>query len=344
MTGKERFLATVAREKVDRPAVWMSAPVGREMDLLCAHYGVRDWHELQVAANDDVYAFDIPYDSGYATSIAAAFDWYQNGTNVDPDHRTLTADGCFKNAEEIADLAFFKWPDPTKYIDRDECRRRAAAAPKDRAVLAQVWSAHFQDACASFGMETALMNMVAEPELYKAVDDKLVEFYLRANEYIYEACRGLIDTVIFANDFGSQRGLLISRDLIHNLVMPNSKKLVDQAHAYGLKAIYHSCGAVMDAYDEMIDIGVDVIHPVQVAAEGMDPQIIHDRFGDRVSFCGAVDIQYLLPTGTPEQVKAEVRRLREIFPTGLVISPSQGVILDDVPPENIRAMLEAAEE
>lgn len=343
MTSKERFYATIAREKVDRPAVWMSAPIGAEMDNLCKHYGVSNWHELQVAAGDDVYAVDIPYDSGYATSIAAAFNWYE-GSKVDPAKRTLSADGCFKDAEELEDLAFFEWPDPVKYIDADELLRRVEAAPKDRTVLLQLWSAHFQDVCASFGMETALMNMIANPELYRAVDEKVVNFYLRANEYIYEITKGKADAVIFANDFGSQLGLLISKQMIHDFVMPNSRKLVEQAHSYGLKVIYHSCGAVMDAYDEMLGIGVDVIHPVQVTAKGVDIRKIKEQYGDRASFCGAVDIQYLLPNGTPEEVKATVRELREIFPTGLVISPSQGVLLDDVPPENIQAMLEAAKE
>ena len=74
----------------------------------------------------------------------------------------------------------------------------------------------------------------------------------------------------------------------------------------------------------------------------MQPQRIKDAYGDRVSFCGGVDIQELLPNGTPEQVRAKVRELREIFPTGLIISPSQGVILDDVPPENVAAMLDEA--
>lgn len=342
MTGKERFYAAAARQAVDRPPVWMSAPVGPELDHICRYYGVKDWHELQVKVGDDVYAFDIPYDSGYATSIAAAFDWYMNGSNVDPEHRTLTADGCFKDAEEIEDLDFFDWPDPEKYIDLEEVKRRCAAAPKDRAVLAQVWSAHFQDACASFGMETALMNMVANPEIYQAVDDKIVNFYLRANELILEATKGMLGAIIIANDFGTQRGLMISRDMIHKYVMPGSKKLIDQAHSYGVKVIYHSCGAVFDAMPELIEARADFIHPLQATAAGMDPRRIKAAYGDKVSFCGGVDIQELLPNGTPEQVRAKVRELREIFPTGLIISPSQGVILDDVPPENIAAMLDEA--
>lgn len=342
MTGKERFHAAAARQPVDRPPVWMSAPIGIELDRICAYYGVKNWHELQVKVCDDVYAFDIPYDSGYATSIAAAFDWYMNGSNVDPEHRTLTADGCFKDAEEIRDLEFFQWPDPTKYIDVDELRRRCEMAPSDRATLAQVWSAHFQDACASFGMETALMNMAANPEIYQAVDEKIVEFYLKANELIFEATKGKLDAIIIANDFGSQLGLMISREMIHDFVMPGAKRIIEQAHSYGVKVIYHSCGAIFDAMPELIAAGADFIHPLQATARGMDPRRIKDAYGEQVAFCGGVDIQELLPRGTCEQVRAKVRELREIFPTGLVISPSQGVILDDVPPENIAAMLDEA--
>lgn len=313
MKGRERFYATVAREKVDRPAVWMSAPVGQELVNMCRYYGVRDWHELQVKAGDDVYAFDIPYDSGYATSIAAAFDWYQNGSNVDPEHRTLTADGCFKQAEELSDLDFFDWPDPEKYIDREECLRRCLAAPQDRAVLGQVWSAHFQDSCAAFGMETALMNMVTNPEIYKAVDEKIVNFYLRANEIIYETVKGHMDAVIMANDFGSQLGLMISKQMVHDFVMPGSQKLIEQAHAYGLKVIYHSCGAIFDVIDELIAAGADIVHPIQATAKGMEPERLKAVFGDQVAFCGGVDIQDLLPNGTPEQVQKKYGSYEKSF-------------------------------
>lgn len=341
MTGKERFLATVAKQPVDRPAVWMSAPTGIELERVCAYYGVNNWHELQEKAGDDVYAFDIPYDSGYATHIAATFDWYQNGSNVDPDHRTLTADGCFKDAKVLSDLDFFEWPDPRLYIDAEETRRRCAAAPEGRATLAQCWSAHFQDACAAFGMEKALINMAVNPEIYQAVDEKIIDFYLKANEVVFEATKGMLDAVIFANDFGSQLGLMISPAMIEKYVMPGSKKLVEQAHSYGVKVIYHSCGAIFDAIPCLLDIGVDIVHPIQATAHGMDPNRLKQAYGDRVAFCGGVDIQDLLPNGTPAQVQAKVEELRELFPTGLVISPSQGVILEDVPPENIKAMLDA---
>ena len=186
------------------------------------------------------------------------------------------------------------------------------------------------------------MNMVANPDIYMAVDRKILDFYLKANKIIYEAGEGRIDAIIIANDFGSQRGLMISRQMIHDYVMPGARELIDQAHSYGIKVIYHSCGAVFDAIPEIIEAGADFVHPLQAHAAGMDPGRIRDAYGDRISFCGGIDIQELLPRGTTDQVKAKVRELKEIFPTGMILSPSQGVLLDDVPPENVAAMLEEA--
>ena len=266
-------------------------------------------HELKIAVGDDFYAIEVPYQSPAATAIFAAFDWYMDG-NVDARDRTLTADGCFKDAQEVEDLAFFEWPNPEKYIDVEECRRRASAAPKDKTRLGMLWSAHFQDACASFGMETALMNMILNPEVYRAVDNKIVEFYLKANEIFYEATKGQLDAVLIGNDMGSQRGPMLSPEMVRNFVIPGCKKLVEQAHSYGLKVIYHSCGSIVDIIPDLIEAGVDT--------------------------------QDLLVNGTSEEVRAKVRELRRIFPTGLVISPSHEAVMADVPPENIHALFDEA--
>ena len=189
MNSRERFFATIERLPVDRPAAWLGMPDVNAQPALFAHYGVKSLHELKLAVGDDFYAIELPYQSETASAIYAAFDWYMDG-NVDAENRTLTADGCFKDAEEIEDLSFFEWPDPAKYIDREKCRRRAEAAPDNKARLGMIWCAHFQDACAAFGMETALMNMASNPEVYEAVDRKILAFYLKANEIFFEATRG----------------------------------------------------------------------------------------------------------------------------------------------------------
>ena len=125
--------------------------------------------------------------------------------------------------------------------------------------------------------------------------------------------------------------------------MPGCKMLVEQAHSYGLKVIYHSCGSIVEVIPDLIACGVDAIHPIQALAAGMSAENLRERFAGQVSFCGGVDTQDLLVHGTPVDVAARVRELRRLFPTGLIISPSHEAILKDVPPANIRALFEEAQ-
>ena len=339
MNSLERFYATAERRPVDRPAAWLGMPDPQALPGLFSYYGVKDIHELKMAVGDDFYAVEVPYESETAHAIYAAFDWYKNG-EVDAMNRTLTAPGCFHDAEDMEDLVF-DWPDPAAYIDAAECRRRVEMAPEGKTVLGILWSAHFQDTCAAFGMETALMNMIAAPELYEAVNEKVLEFYLKANRIFYEATKGKLHAVLIGNDMGSQRGLMISPELVRRFVIPGCRRLTEQAHSYGLKVIYHSCGAISDIIPDLIDAGVDIIHPIQALAAGMEPEGLKEKFGDRVSFCGGVDTQELLVHGTPEDVRKKVEELKRLFPTGLILAPSHEAILPDVPPENIGALFDA---
>ncbi|MDL2302741.1 methyltransferase [Lachnospiraceae bacterium OttesenSCG-928-D06] len=339
MNSRERFIATVERKPVDRPAAWLGLPTTDAQSALFEHYKVKDMHELKLAIGDDFYAIEVPYKSPTANAIHAAFDWYMDG-NVDAEERTLTADGCFKEAEELEDLQFFEWPDPAKYIDTEECRSRIVAAPQDKVRLGILWSAHFQDTCASFGMETALMNMIANPEIYEAVNEKVLNFYIKANKIFYEATKGELDAVLIGNDMGSQRGLMLSPDMIRRFIIPGCKRLVEQAHSYGLKVIYHSCGSIVDIIPDLIEAGVDVIHPIQALAAGMEPENLNEKFDGKISFCGGVDTQDLLVNGSPEEVHLKVQMLRNIFPTGLIISPSHEAIMSDIPVSNIMALFE----
>jgi len=342
MNSIERVMATIERRPVDRPAAWLGMPDHKAIEGLCQEFEAATYHDLKIACGDDFYSVEVPYQSENASAIYAAFDWYQSGSNVDAQHRTLTADGCFKDAEEIGDLDFFEWPDPEKYIDVAECRRRVGEAPQDKAVIGMVWSAHFQDTCAAFGMQTCLMNMIANPEIVHAVNDRIIEFYLKANEIFYEATKGKLHAVLIGNDVGSQRDLMISPASVAEFVEPGAKKLADQAHSYGLKVVYHSCGSIVDAIPSLIRAGVDVIHPIQALAKGMDPANLKDKFSGQVSFCGGVDTQDLLVNGNPKQVRDKVKELRTYFPTGLIVSPSHEAIMDDIPPRNIKALFEEA--
>jgi len=344
MNSRERFYATIERRPVDHPACWLGDPTPGEAEKLIRYYGVNSVSELKKICGDDFYAVEIPYHSENCNAIFAAFDWYMGGSNVDVEHRTLTANGCFCECEDMEDVerVNFPWPDPAKYIDPELCRRLVDEAPEDKVVMGMLWAAHFQDFCAAFGMENALMNMVSAPETVHYVDDHIVDFYLKALKIFLEATKGKVQAILIGDDMGSQRSLMISPEMVKEFVMPGAKRIIELAHSYGVKVIYHSCGSILDAIPFIIEAGADAIHPIQARAVGMDPRNLKTLFGDRVSFCGGVDTQELLPYGTPEQVRDKVRELREIFPTGLIISPSHEALQEDVPPENVKALFEEA--
>lgn len=340
MNHLERFLATVERRSVDKPASWLGIPDTGALPNLYKHFGVNDIKSLKKKINDDVYPVEVPYHSPTSNAIYAAFDFAKKkGGN--PDERTLTAPGFFEDYSDPGDVDKFDWPDPVKYIDPELCKKAVEDAPDDYAVLGVFWAAHFQDACAAFGMETALIKMMLEPEMFRAVIDKITEFYLKAGEIFYEATKGKLHAVLIGNDFGSQNGLMIDPELLREFVFKGTKQLIDQAKSYGLKVIHHSCGSIYDIIPDLIELGVDVVHPIQALAAKMDPQGLKDNFGTHVSFCGGVDAQHLLVNGTPDDVRKKVEELKSIFPTGLIISPSHEAILPDIAPANVEALFNA---
>ncbi|MBN8216302.1 MAG: methyltransferase [Spirochaetes bacterium] len=342
MNSLERFHATLDRKPVDRPCTWLGMPDPASLAGLFSYFGVENHRALLAKLGDDLFPVEIPWDSPGAKAIYCALDFSKNGA-VDPAHRTLNAPGVFEDVDDLAAVERFPWPDPRAHIDPAACRRAVADVPEGKVALGVIWSAHFQDACAAFGMENALMTLVESPAMFQAVIDRVTRFYLEANAIFYEATRGKLHAVLIGNDFGSQTGLLCRPEVLRAHVLPGTKRLVDQAKGYGLRVIHHSCGSVRDAIPDLIHAGVDAIHPIQALAAGMDPAGLKRDFGDRVAFAGGVDAQELLVRGAPAQVRAKVRELRGLFPTGLLISPSHEAILPDIPPANIEALFVEAQ-
>ncbi|NLN82575.1 MAG: methyltransferase [Clostridiales bacterium] len=339
MNTRERFFATIARKQVDRPAFWLGMPTDEALPILYDYFGVTNYTDLKLKIDDDIWTVEMPYHSPYSDAIYSAFDFAKKDAVI--QERTLTAPGFFEHYEEPEAVDLFDWPDPERYISTEECKRVVNQAPEGYPVMAVIWSAHFQDACAAFGMEDALVKMKTCPELFDAVIDRITDFYLKANRIFFEAVKGRLDAVLIGNDFGTQTGLILSPEDLRRFVFKGTRKIIEQAKEYGLTVIHHSCGAISEVIDDLIDCGADVIHPIQAMAKGMEPQSLKLGFGDRVSFCGGVDAQHLLVNGSAEEIAQKVRELCRIFPTGLIVSPSHEAILPDVPPENIEAIRRA---
>ncbi|MCY1722030.1 hypothetical protein OU798_16870 [Prolixibacteraceae bacterium Z1-6] len=341
MKHKDRFFATIENAPVDRPASWFGLPVPAAEPALKKYFGVSSIDELKKVIDDDIYPIEVPYNYAPSNHIACAFDFAKVSHLDTPDERTLTAPGFFEDYENPADVDKFNWPDPAKYLDREEAKRRTKAVDENYARMGIMWSAHFQDACSAFGMEHALMTMLMNPDMFQAVIDRITEFYLKANEIFYEATKGYLDVVLIGNDFGSQTGLMLDPDLIRQMVLPGTKQLIDQAKSYGLKVMHHSCGSIFPIVEDLVETGADIIHPIQALAAEMSVENVHKHFAGKTAFCGGIDAQYLLVKGTPAEIEKRVKEVKEIFPTGLIISPSHEAVLPDIAPENIEALFNA---
>ena len=172
-------------------------------------------------------------------------------------------------------------------------------------------------------LEIVLKNL----ELYKqAVGDKIVAIF------------------VSGTDFGSQKGAFISPTAFRELFKPFHKAINDWVHANtGWKTFYHTCGSMVELYDDFVDAGADIVNPVQISASGMDPQTLKRRWGDQLVFWGAgVDTQRVLPFGTREEIEAQVRENTRILGEGggFVFNTVHN-IQGTVPTENLRAMFDA---
>jgi uroporphyrinogen decarboxylase len=340
MNHKERFYACIERKPVDRPASWLGLPVAEALPALFKHFGVSTYNQLKEKIGDDIYPIEVPFNKPPLNHIACAFDFAQKGASSN-NERTLTAPGFFEDFTDPARIDEFNWPNPAEHMDFDACKKAVEDAPQDYALMGIMWSAHFQDACAAFGMENALMTMYMAPEMFQAVIDRITDFYLEANEIFYKAAGDKLDAVLIGNDWGSQTGLMLSPELLQQFVYKGTKQLVDQAHSYGYKVIHHSCGSIAEIIPDLIELGADAIHPIQALAAGMSASELQEKYTGKASFCGGVDAQDLLVNGSPEEVSKKVLELKKMFPTGLIISPSHEAILTDISPANIEALFSA---
>jgi uroporphyrinogen decarboxylase len=155
-----------------------------------------------------------------------------------------------------------------------------------------------------------------------------------------------VDVLMASDDLGLQTGLMVSDETYRSLIKPRHRKYFDLLHAHSTaKVFFHTCGSVAAILDDLIEIGVDVLNPVQVSAAGMDPETLKRRCAGRLAFWGGIDTQHVLPHGTVAQVKAEVERMIETLGTGggYVLGAVHN-IQPDVPLENTLAMFEHAKE
>ena len=245
-------------------------------------------------------------------------------------------------------LAAYRWPEFETEDDLLAIRAEAVRlrAETDFALVgsANLGSGIFEQGCLLAGMETFMMAMVADRAVAERMLDGITDFLIEeANRYLNKM-GPYLDAYIYGDDVATQGGWMISPSTYAQLIKPRQRRLFDAIHAKThAKLIYHGCGAVFELIPHLIEIGVDVLNPVQVSAKGMNSARLKAAYGrDIVFWGGGVDTQRVLPFGTPDDVRAEVlRRVRDFAPGGGFVFAPVHNIQAGVPPANIVAAFEA---
>ncbi|MCL2478146.1 MAG: uroporphyrinogen decarboxylase family protein [Treponema sp.] len=338
MTGRERFRAIIGH-KSDHCGFWHGDPNKSSIGKIYPYFNVNNDFELGIKLGAHCrWVMPEKYNVWTRTDVPM-FDVLGGKKRT-----SLSEDGVFAETDNTAEVDNFPWPE-MKYIDFSETLAEIdKTITAGQAVLSGMWSCFYHNAADFFGMENYFVKMHTDPAVVDAVTRHIVDFYLEANEKLFSLAKNRIDAFFFGNDFGSQLDLLISPEYFDRFVMPYFREFTDQAHRHGYNVVLHSCGAIDRVIPRLIDAGVEVLHPIQAMARNMGAETLAKKYNNRIVFLGGVDTQRLLPFGTPDQVRAEVRRLKDLFGPNYIVSPSHESILPNVTPQNIAAMAETAAE
>jgi uroporphyrinogen decarboxylase len=255
--------------------------------------------------------------------------------------------GSGVTAEEIEKHAWPDMGDPQRIAGL----RELAAAYRTAGygvVLKSPFAGLFEMAQRILGMENCLILMASDPKLAGLLFDKLLELKLDFWEMALPELAAAVDVVAEFDDYGTQMSQLISPRMFRRQLKPRLRMLFARIKqlAPDAKLFFHSCGNVRPIIPDLIEIGVEILNPVHLRAAGMEPVALKRDHGDALVFWGGgVDTQVVLPSGTPQEVKDDVRRNIEALAPGggYLFSPVHN-IQADAPPENILAMLEALQE
>jgi uroporphyrinogen decarboxylase len=242
---------------------------------------------------------------------------------------------------KLEDLGDYSWPkpkDPGRIAGLEKEVRNLYEETGFSLVAGHVSAGIFQDCWNLRGMAQFLMDMVDNPEFAKALLERVCQVHIGIWEVFLDIVGPYVEIVETADDLAGQNGLLISPDLYRKMIKPHHLAL-HQAIRYKTQAriLYHSCGAVEPLIGDLLETGVDILNPIQPIPGKMDPEMLRQRYGDRVVFHGGLDVQSLLLNGTPQEIRQHVQRYLNVFgPDRYIMAPANSV-QPGTPPENLEA-------
>ena len=250
------------------------------------------------------------------------------------------------SATTTAEIDSYAWPDMSDPTRVAHVAAEATHLARDGryAIMATPWLLFpLERAFAMQGMDTFLMNLALHPDFAEALLWKIVELCKELMGPFLAALGTNVDIVKIGDDLGTQESLLMSPGMYRSILKPVHADFIRFIKERTDAAVFfHTDGDVFPLVDDLCEIGVDILNPIQTSAGRMaDLRALKERWGDRLTFCGGIDTQRVLPTGTPSEVASEVRRVLDLLgPGGGYMVGSVHTVMDDVPADNVLAMVD----
>ncbi|MBU0715778.1 MAG: hypothetical protein KJ964_10525 [Verrucomicrobia bacterium] len=320
LTPRERVRRAVQRESTDRIPIDFRA-VGDVYTALRNHIGCSSDEEVCQRLHSDIRGL---YKS-YGTYHGPVEQHRPDGTFVDfwgiPYAKSVNAFGqiCWNyidpplgNANNTDEIRNYPWPDPDwwDYDIADQLQLHTKPVPYWIGIFG---SSILGRACQLRGMEQTFVDMMEEHEIIEVIFDKVTSFFINTTVRALTAAQGRIDMVESMDDYGSQNGLLISPPLWRRHIKPRLKKFNDVVKQHGAVVYQHSCGSIMPLIDDLIEIGTEVLDPLQFSAHDMAPATLMSRFSSQLTFHGGMDIQQVVPRLPIPELLTEAQRIIDVM-------------------------------
>jgi uroporphyrinogen decarboxylase len=334
MTPREIVLEQIRHHETHPVPYTLSFEDENTAQALDQHYGGPQWREritpyMVTCCNLD-RRYNEPIDDGYTRDLFGSI-WR---TDRRPFH--LETPGLPEPT-----LAGYEFPSWDAFVSDgfQEAGCEAVRAHPDNFTIVSVGWGLWESSWGIRGFDNAMMDCVAEPEFFDEFLERLTEMYLAQ----LEVCRDIpADALMFGDDWGDQRGVMMGPERWRRFFKPRYERLFKATHDQGKLAITHCCGSPVDIIPDLIEIGLDVLESVQPEARGMNPYELKRDWGERITFWGCLGSQSTIPFGTPDEIFAEVRKLRQEMGKGggFILEPAKPV-QPETPLENAIAVLEA---
>jgi uroporphyrinogen decarboxylase len=242
----------------------------------------------------------------------------------------------------------YEWPNPINPKVVEGLRERAKKLHEENryAIVGDmVNTGIFEPSHYLRGFQNFLMDLLINEDIACYILEQMLAYQSKRYEAYLNEVGEYLDIVFVGDDLSSAQTTLASPQVYRDIVKPYQKEYFKFIKSKTkAKLLYHSCGNITPLIEDLIEIGVDILNPIQVSANDMDTKKLKERYGDRLCFLGAVDTSEVLPKGTPQEVREEVaRRIEDLGPSGYIVA-SVHDIQADVPPQNVIEMFKAAKE